>query len=60
MNNINNKSNSDVITFDHCNEISIGELIYEIDNSNQIHLYKMGSNNRKEKNILIQIKKENK
>ena len=46
------------IVFDYYNEISIGELIYEIDNSKQILLYKIGDNNNLEKNILIQIKKE--
>ena len=46
------------IVFDYYNEISIGELIYEIDNSKQILLYKIGDNNHLEKNILIQIKKE--
>ena len=46
------------IDFDYYNEISIGELIYEIDNSKQILLYKIGDNNNLEKNILIQIKKE--
>lgn len=46
------------IVFDYYNEISIGELIYEIDNSKQILLYKIGDNSSSEKNILIQIKKE--
>ena len=46
------------IVFDYYNEISIGELIYEIDNSKQSLLYKIGDNNNLEKNILIQIKKE--
>ena len=46
------------IVFDYYNEISIGELIYEIDNAKQILLYKIGDNNNLEKNILIQIKKE--
>lgn len=48
------------IVFDYYNEISIGELIYEIDNSKQILLYKIGDNNNLEKNILIQIKKDKK
>ena len=46
------------IVFDYYNEISIGELIYEIDNSKQILLYKIGDNNNLEKNNLNQIKKE--
>ncbi len=45
------------IVFDYYNEISIGELIYEIDNSKNIQLYKIDDNDNLEKNILIQIKK---
>ncbi len=45
------------IIFDYYNEISIGELIYEIDNSKNIQLYKIDDNDNLEKNILIQIKK---
>ncbi len=45
------------IVFDYYNEISIGELIYEIDNSKNIQLYKIDNNDNLEKNILIQIKK---
>ncbi len=45
------------IVFDYYNEISIGELIYEIANSKNIQLYKIDDNDNLEKNILIQIKK---
>ncbi len=54
------------IVFDYYNEISIGELIYEIDNSKNIQLYKIDDNDNLEKNYELEeqqeheIKKSNK
>ncbi|MBD5422899.1 MAG: hypothetical protein HDR43_00110 [Mycoplasma sp.] len=60
---MNNKTiNNSEIKFDYYNEISVGDLIYEIDNSKEINLYKINENSENvlEKNILIRIKKESK
>lgn len=62
MNLKNNEINNNEIQIDYCNEISIGDLIYEIDNSKEISLFKINQENEYggfEKNILIQIKKGN-
>lgn len=55
-----NYTNNNEIKIDYCNEISIGDLIYEIDNSKEISLFKINNENENdvlEKNILIQIKR---
>lgn len=60
MNIKNNQINNNEIQIDYCDEISISDLIYEIDNSKEISLFKINQENEYdgfEKNILIQIKK---
>lgn len=53
---------NDEINFDLNNEISVDDLIYEIDNSSKYCFYEINesNNSNNEKNILIKIKKNKK